>query len=169
METLTLLVQSLGFGLAVVFILIGLFGAFIPVLPGSVLVWLTVLIYAVLEGWHAITPLVFVVVTVICVVTGTANIWLSLLGAKTGGASTQALILGIVGSIIGLFVFSLIGSIVGYALGIIVGEYLKQRDWNLALKASFGGLAGMGISTAIEAGGTLIILLLFIWRVLTTV
>lgn len=169
METLNLLVQSLGFGLAVVFILIGLIGAFVPILPGSILVWLTILIYAVLEGWQAITPFVFVIVTVICLVTGTANIWLSLLGAKTGGASTQALILGVIGSIIGLFIFSLIGSIIGYALGIIVGEYMKQKDWNVAIKASFGGLAGWGISTAIQAGGTLIILILFIWRVLTTV
>ncbi len=169
METLNLLLQSLGFGLAVVFILIGLFGAFIPVLPGSVLVWLTVLIYAILEGWQAITPLVFIVITVISLITGTANIWLSLLGAKTGGASTQALILGIIGSIIGLFVFSLIGSIIGYAMGIIIGEYRKHKDWNLALKASFGGLAGWGLSTAIEAGGSLIILILFVWRVLATV
>ncbi len=169
METLNLLLQSLGFGLAVVFILIGLIGAFLPILPGSILVWFTVLVYAILEGWQAVTPFVFVIVTVICLVTGTANIWLSLLGAKTGGASTQALIFGVLGSIIGLFVFSLIGSIIGYALGIIVGEYMKQKDWNLALKASFGGLAGWGVSTAIQAGGTLIILILFVWRVLTTV
>ena len=169
METLNLLLQSLGFGLAVVFILIGLIGAFLPILPGSILVWFTVLVYAILEGWQAVTPFVFVIVTVICLVTGTANIWLSLLGAKTGGASTQALIFGVLGSIIGLFVFSLIGSISGYALGIIVGEYMKQKDWNLALKASFGGLAGWGVSTAIQAGGTLIILILFVWRVLTTV
>ena len=167
METLNLLLQSLGFGLAVVFILIGLFGAFIPVLPGSVLVWLTVLIYAILEGWQAITPLVFIVITVISLITGTANIWLSLLGAKTGGASTQALILGIIGSIIGLFVFSLIGSIVGYALGIIVGEYLKQKDWNPALHILVRSLPRMGISTATEAAGTLIILILFVLRVLT--
>lgn len=169
MDSLTVLLQSLGFGLAVVFILVGLIGSLIPVLPGSILVWLTILVYTILDGWDAITPLLFIFVTVISFITGTANIWLSLLGAKTGGASGQSLLLGILGSIIGLFVFSLIGSIVGYALGIIVGEYLKHKDWNIALKASFGGIAGWGISTAIEAGGSLIILVLFVWRVLATV
>lgn len=169
MDSLTVLIQSLGFGLAVVLILVGLIGSLIPVLPGSILVWLTVLFYTILDGWDAITPLLFIFITVISVITGTANIWLSLLGAKTGGASGQSLLLGILGSIIGLFVFSLIGSIIGYALGIIVGEYLKHKDWNIALKASFGGIAGWGISTAIEAGGSLIILVLFVWRVLATV
>lgn len=166
METLGILAQSIGISLAIVFILIGIVGAFVPVLPGSLLVWFTILIYAIFDGWTAITPLVFIIMTIIAAITGTANIWLSLLGAKTGGASGQSLVLGIIGGIIGLFVFALIGSIVGYALGIIVGEYLKHKDWNLALKASFGGLAGWGISTAIQAGGSIIILILFLWRVL---
>lgn len=169
MDSLTILLQSLGFGLAVVFIIIGLIGSLIPVLPGSILVWLTILVYTILDGWDAITPLLFILITLISLITGTANIWLSLLGAKTGGASGQSLLLGILGSIIGLFVFSLIGSIIGYAMGIIIGEYRKHKDWNLALKASFGGLAGWGLSTAIEAGGSLIILILFVWRVLATV
>jgi uncharacterized protein YqgC (DUF456 family) len=161
-----MLAQSIGISLAIVFILIGIIGAFVPVLPGSLLVWFTILIYAIVEGWDAITPLIFIIITIIAAITGSANIWLSLLGAKTGGASGQSLVLGIIGSLIGLVVFSLIGSIVGYALGIILGEYLKHKDWNLALKASFGGLAGWGLSTAIKAGGSIIILILFLWRVL---
>jgi len=166
MDTLGLLAQSIGISLAIVFILIGIIGAFVPVLPGSLLVWFTILIYAIVEGWDAITPLVFIIITVIAAITGSANIWLSLLGAKTGGASGQSLVFGIIGSLIGLVVFSLIGSIIGYALGIILGEYRKHKDWNLALKASFGGLAGWGLSTAIQAGGSILILILFLWRVL---
>lgn len=166
MDTLGLLAQSIGISLAIVFILIGIVGAFVPVLPGSLLVWLTILIYTIVEGWDAITPVIFIIITVIAAITGSSNIWLSLLGAKTGGASGQSLVLGIIGSLIGLVVFSLIGSIVGYALGIILGEYRKHKDWNLALKASFGGLAGWGLSTAIQAGGSILILILFLWRVL---
>ncbi|MCL4867488.1 MAG: DUF456 family protein [Anaerolineae bacterium] len=166
MDSFTLLLQSIGFALAVVAIIIGIIGAFVPVLPGSLLVWLTLLVYTLFDGWKAVTPLTFIICTVICLVTGSATIWLTLLGAKTGGASGKALLLGVLGAIVGFFVFNLIGAIIGYALGIIVAEYLTHQDWRLALKASFGGLAGWGLATAIEAGGSLIVLLIFIWRVL---
>ncbi len=169
MDTILLFGQAIGFGLAVVFMVIGLIGAFVPILPGSLLVWLTLLLYtAIVDGWQAITPAIFVLLTLIALITGTANIWLSLLGAKTGGASTQSLVFGIIGAIIGLFVFNLIGSIIGYAVGIIIGEYQKHQNWNLAVKASLGGLAGWGVATAIQAGGSLIILLVFVLRVLLT-
>lgn len=166
-ETITSLWQSISFILVIIAILVGVVGAFVPILPGSVIVWLALLVYNLLNGWQAITPALFILCTLICIVTGSATIWLSLVGAKTTGASGKSLVLGMVGAVIGLFVFNLLGAIAGYALGIIVGEYLKEQDWKLALKASLGGLAGWGIATAIEAGGSLLILIIFVARVLT--
>ena len=67
--------------------------------------------------------------------------------------------------------------ILGYTLAVIaiavlvtmmvlLGQYQKQRDWNLAIKASLGGLAGWGIATVLQLGGSLLILALFIWQAL---
>jgi uncharacterized protein YqgC (DUF456 family) len=171
---LRLLLEAIAFGLSVAFILIGILGVIIPILPGILLIWLTVLAYAILEGFGSIDPITFVFITLIAIVTGTADIWMAFFGSKRGGASVLSMIYGVVGALIGFVVLGaiaplvggLFGGILGYSAGVLLGQYQKQRDWGLALKASLGGLAGWGIATFIELGGSLMILALFVWQVL---
>lgn len=162
--------QSLVFALAVLFILVGIAGTVLPLIPGTLLIWLAVVVYAVVErtnGFAALDWLTLSVITLVSVTTGTADLWLPYLGAKAGGSSGRSLLLGTVGAIIGTLFAPLIGTVIGYALGILISEYEKCRDWKLALKASLAGVAGWGIGTAIRAGGGLLILILFIWQVLS--
>lgn len=165
METI---LGALGFGIAVAFIFVGIIGIIVPILPGTLLIWLTVVIYAWRTGFEIIGWPTVVFVTVIALIAGTAQIWLPLLGAQKQGAAKRAMFLGVVGAIIGTFVVPLVGTVIGYALGIFLGEYMKIRDWNLALKASLGGIAGWGISTIIEMVVALLILLIFVVQVLSS-
>lgn len=166
--------QAALFGVSVVSILIGIVGVIVPILPGTLLIWLTVLAYAIIEGFSSIDWLTFTVITLIALVTGTADIWLSLFGAKTGGASFLSMAYGVVGAIIGFFVLGavapiiggLFGGILGYSAGVLLGQYQQERDWNLAIRASLGGLAGWGVATIIQLGGGMCILALFVWQVL---
>lgn len=158
--------DSLSSGLALVFIVIGLIGTVIPLLPGTLLIWLTILVYAILTGFTTVTPLGFAIHTLIALVTGTSDLWMSLLGAKRGGASKRAILFGIAGAIVGTFVIPLFGTIIGYALGILLGEYQKRGDWDSALRAGLSGLAGWGIATVVQLGGGLLMLAIFIWQVL---
>lgn len=165
-----LALQSLFFGIAVVFLLIGLAGVLIPLLPGSLLIWITVAVYAAAErlnGFAAIDGVTFAVITVIALVTGLSDLWLPLLGAKVTGSSPRSLIYGVVGGLIGTFIIPLLGSIIGYVAGILIGEYRRYGDWDKALRAGWGGLAGWGIATAIQLGGGLLILIIFVWQVLS--
>lgn len=168
---MTILSQSLSFGLAVFFMLVGLVGVVIPMLPGTLLIWLTVLLYAILEranGFAAIDPLTFIVISLIAIVTGLADLWLPLVGARASGSSRRALVFGALGALAGTFLIPipLLGTIIGYAAGILLGEYHKRRDWNRALRAGAGGVAGWGIATVLQFGGGVLILLLFVWQVL---
>jgi uncharacterized protein YqgC (DUF456 family) len=163
------LLQSIAFGLAVLFILLGLVGIIIPMIPGSLLIWLTVLLYMLFErayGLTAIDPFTFGAITLIALVTGLADFWLPLLGARAGGSARRSLVFGVVGSIVGTFMLPLFGTVAGYALGVLLGEYHKHGDWNRALRAGLGGLAGWGLATALQLGGGFLILILFIWQVL---
>jgi uncharacterized protein YqgC (DUF456 family) len=164
---LSLLVDSVGFGLAVAFILLGIIGVIVPLLPGLLLVWLTTLAYAWATDFGALTPVHFALITVIALVTGSAGIWMPMLGAKKTGARGLALVLGIVGGLIGTLFLPLLGTIIGYALGIVIGEYIMSRDLRLALKASVGGVAGWGIATLVELGGAILILIIFLLTVLS--
>lgn len=160
--------ESVTFGLVVAFMIMGLIGVIVPLLPGTLLIWLGVLIYVLDTGFTTVTLPTFILLTVIALVTGTADLWLPLLGARTGGASWRALLFGTLGAILGTFFIPipLLGTLAGYALGILLGEYQKRGDWEAAVKASLGGLAGWGIATGVQLGGGLLMLFIFVWQVL---
>ncbi|RMG90682.1 MAG: DUF456 domain-containing protein [Chloroflexi bacterium] len=158
---MSLLLDSLTFGAVIALMVVGLIGVIVPIIPGMLLVWLAALFYVLVSGFTAVSPLTFILITLISLCAGTSDFWLPLLGAKQSGASRQSLIFGIIGGILGTFILPLFGTIIGYALGILLGEYLARRNWQAALKASFTGLAGWGIATAIQLGGSLLIIILF--------
>jgi uncharacterized protein YqgC (DUF456 family) len=164
---LSLLFESITFGLVVAFIVLGLIGIVVPLIPGTLLIWLAVLVYVLANGITAVGWPSFIIITLIAITTGTADIWMSLLGAKTGGASRRAMLLGFVGAIVGSFIFPLLGTVIGYGAGILLGEYQKAGDWEAAWKASIGGLAGWGVATGVQLGGGLLMLIIFIWQALT--
>ncbi len=171
---MALFLDAFAFGLAVAFMVIGLVGILVPILPGTVLIWLSVLVYVIFDGFTAIDWITFSVITLIAIITGTADLWLPLLGAKSGGAARRAMFLGLIGSILGFFLLgavipiigNLFGGIIGYALGILIGQYQKYQDWKVALKASIGGVVGWGIATVVQLAGGALMLLIFIWQVL---
>lgn len=159
---MSLVLESFGFGLALFFMILGLVGVLVPVLPGLLLIWLTLLIYVILTGFSTLPPLTFTLLTLLAFSTGTAELWLPLLGARTGGASWPSLLFGAIGATVGFVVGNLLGAIAGYGMGIIASEYRKHGDWHLALKASLGGLAGWGVATAVQLGAGLLIIIVFI-------
>jgi len=114
---LALLFESISFGLVVAFIVLGLIGTVIPMIPGSLLIWVAVLIYVLVNGMASIGWFVFIIITLIALATGTADLWMPLLGAKTVGTSGRGLVYGVIGAIIGTLIAPLIGTLIGYAGG----------------------------------------------------
>lgn len=164
---MSLILQSITFGVVIIFMIVGLVGVVIPVLPGMLLIWLSILFFVIVSGFETISVGAFAIITLIAFVTGTADFWLSLWGAQRGGASKRSLILGFIGSIIGTVILPLIGTIIGYAIGILLSEYQQHRDWQAAWKASLGGVAGWGLATAVQLGGAILIIIIFSWQALT--
>ncbi len=154
--------EALSFGIAVAFILLGMVGILIPILPGTILVWFAVLSFAWATGFTVVSPWTFALITLVALFTGTANIWLPMFGAQKTGASRSGIFLGFVGAIVGSFFAPLIGTIIGYALGILLGEMFSHHDLRKATRSSLGGVAGWGLSTMVEIAGALIILVLFV-------
>ncbi len=165
---MALIFEAITFGVIVAFILVGIVGTLIPVIPGTLLIWLGTAVYVWHVGIEVFGVAPFLIISVIALVTGTADLWLPLLGAKTGGASWRALLLGTVGAILGTFLLPIpiVGTVVGYIGGLILGEYQKYEDWEMAKKMGLQGLASWGVATAVQAGGGLLILLIFVIRVL---
>lgn len=160
------LFEALSVGVTVVILLFGLVGTLIPIIPGVLLMWLTVFIYAWVEGFTAVSITSFIVISLIALFTGTSDIWLTLFGAKKGGASIKSMLIGTVGAVVGSFVLPILGTIAGYIAGVLLGEYWRHGDWEIAKKAGLGGLAGWGIATVIQFIGGIFILIIFLWQVI---
>jgi uncharacterized protein YqgC (DUF456 family) len=169
------LLEALLFGLTVAAMFVGLFGIILPIIPGIILIYLSALAYAVLEGFNAVGWLSFTVITLIALVAVTADLWMPILGAKQGGASKRAMLFGLVGGILGFVILtpmfplvgSIFGGIIGYAIGTLLGQYHKYQDWEIASRASIGSIAGWGVSMVVQMIGGILIVSIFIWQVLS--
>lgn len=164
--------QTAALTVALFVMLIGLVGVILPILPGLILVWLGALGYALVEGFDTIDPLTFVALTILAVVGISADIWMTQLGAKFGGASTRSQLLGLAGGLVGAIGFFFlggvtagIGALIGSVAGVFLGEYWRYADWNKALRSGAGWLLGWLASVILQfvIGGAMIAL--FVWQV----
>lgn len=155
------------FALVVTFLImfVGLLGTVLPVLPGTILILLGALLYAVLEGFQSVGWPTLLVLTVLAVVATTADIWVGGLGARAGGASGWSILTGLLGGLVGLIFFSLPGAIAGTILGVLIGEMVRVRDWRLALKAGGGWAAGWLLSVVVQLSLGLAMVAIFGWQV----
>jgi uncharacterized protein len=159
--------ESVALILIIISLIVGLIGTLIPLLPGTLLMWLAILFYGLLYGFEVLTWGGFALISLIALVTGTADLWLTVIGAQKGGASHRSQLFGLLGAIIGTFIIPLLGTIIGYAAGILLAEYQKRQDWDQAVRASLGGLAGYGVASLIQLGGGLLMLIIFAWQIWT--
>jgi uncharacterized protein len=160
--------ENLGLSIIFLFMFIGLAGTILPIIPGVVITALAAFIYAWMTDFAVISLPLALLFVLIAIIATTADTWMPMLGAKQTGASIKSIIFGTIGSIIGFFLGSfvpvignLIGAIAGYIIGIVIAEYLRLKDWNLALHAGIGGLIGWGLATVVRFGSALIIILIF--------
>lgn len=163
MEILTLLTDSTAAALAVVFLLIGIIGSVVPMMPGPLISFITLLVYGFYDGWENPAWWLMGILFLIIAFIGSLEYWLPAFSAsKTGGSSRLGTLYGIIGAIIGFFTGFLLGVIIGYAAGVFLGSLQTHRDWRTALKASGGSLLGQGLAMSIQVFGGFIVLTLFV-------
>ena len=170
------------FWAALIAMAIGFLGVFLPLVPGVGFIWLVALIYAIAEGFTTIDPITFTILTILGAVGVTSDIWMSKLGAKLGGSSFQALLVGLVFGIAGAIIgatLGLIGTLTGIPLlgigavpiaivcallGIFLVEWHIRDDWREALKVCGGWLIGCAVSGVVQAGISFLMILIFAWQ-----
>ncbi len=160
------LFEAVSTGFVIFLLFLSLIGTLIPIIPGVLLMWVIVFVYAWADGFTAVSTTAIIFVSLIALVTGTSDIWLTLFGAKKGGASLKSMLVGTIGAVVGSFVLPILGTIAGYIAGLLLGEYWQHGDWETAKRAGFGGLAGWGIATIIQFIGGVFIFVIFLVQVL---
>ena len=133
---------TLSYALAVLFVVVGLFGTVLPAIPGVVLIFAGLLLAAWADGFAHVGTVGLVIIGTLAVLSFVVDFLASLLGAKRLGASPQALVGATVGGLVGLF-FGIPGLVLGPFVGAVLGEYLARRSLRQAGKVGLGTWLGL--------------------------
>jgi uncharacterized protein len=135
--------------LGIIFVLLGIAGCILPVLPGPPLSFIS-LIFLQLTSFADFETDFLILLAVIAVVVTILDyvfpVWIT---KKTGG--TRAGVWGaFLGLLAGLFFFPPIGIIVGPFIGALLGELLQGSDNKHALRAGFGSFLGFLLGVGLK-------------------
>lgn len=157
----------LTFGLSLFFMLIGLFGLIVPLYPGAVIMWLTTLVYGLVQGFEVLGGVLFALITLMMIAASVADNLLTSAGARWGGASWKAVGLAIVAGFAGTIFMPPFGGLIAAPAAILLYEYSRLRDWNKAFTALKGLMLGYGSAYFVRLGlgfGILILWLVWAWK-----
>lgn len=132
-------------------IAVGIAGIVIPVLPGSITIAASVLIWA-LALQNTVGWIVFGLGAVLVAAGMAASAVLTGKRLKARRIPNHSIVVGIVVGLVGMFVIPVVGLFIGFAVGLLLSEYLRQRDFGLALASSGIALKAMGIGILVELG-----------------
>jgi uncharacterized protein YqgC (DUF456 family) len=132
--------------LTIFFMLLGIVGVFLPLLPGIELIWLAALGYGILHGftWGGVFALLGI--TVLLGVGLSSDIWITGMGLKSTGTSLASTLLGALLLVAGSIFFTpLVGLLLGLAV-IAAMEFRRHRNWKKAASSAGSAILGCGIS-----------------------
>ncbi|MFD2551157.1 DUF456 domain-containing protein [Bizionia sediminis] len=148
------------------FMLVGIAGSFLPILPGPPLSWIGLLLLYLTEAvpndsWFLGVTLV------IALLVFALDYIIPAVGTKRFGGSRK----GIIGTTVGLLVaiifpvFGPLGIIIWPFLGAFIGEMINKADTKVAVKAAFGSFLGFLAGTFIKFLVSVVYLGFFLWTV----
>lgn len=139
----------------------GVIGTFFPSIPGIPIIWLTMLVYAIIEGFQEISWVFLVITLLVALAVQVAEHYARAWGAKRFGAGKAGMWGAVIGSFVGLF-FMPIGLLLGPFLGAMIGELIVGRPVAEAARAGWGGLVGVLGSVVINFVVALSMLIAFV-------
>ncbi|SDS70776.1 hypothetical protein SAMN04489751_2649 [Brevibacterium sandarakinum] len=130
-------------------ILVGCLGIIVPILPGSILIGIAVLVWAIVIG-GPMAWIVFAIVAVFVAAGMSASLVLTGRKLKDMEVPNKSVLLGGFLGIVGFFVIPVLGLPIGFIAGLYLAEYLRIKEAKEAWDSSWESLKAIGIGAAIE-------------------
>ena len=146
--------------LAIALIAAGIVGIILPALPGTVLIFIGLVLAAWAGHFQRVGPLMLTIIGIIGAASYAVDFVAAALGAQRLGASRRAMAGAALGTLFGLFL-GLPGIIIGPFIGAVLGELTVHRDWKRVGKAGVAAWIGFAIGTAVKVGIAFVMIGLF--------
>jgi uncharacterized protein YqgC (DUF456 family) len=130
--------------IAVLLILFGVAGSFVPAVPGVILVFGGMLLGAWVDRFGRIGWVTLAILGLLAALALLGDILGGLIGAKRVGASRAALLGAALGGLVGIF-FGLVGALLGPFLGAVAGELFSRKS-HLRQAARVGAATWVGLA-----------------------
>jgi len=134
--------------LTLMFFLLGLIGALLPVLPGPLFSYLGILVLYMFTDLD-ITVSELIIYAIITLFVFFSDYFLQFLGIKKMGGGKNAIYGTIVGIFIGFF-FSPVGLIFGPFVGAFLGSLIDSQSNHQAFKIAFSAVLGFFFGTLVK-------------------
>lgn len=155
-----------GLLLVAVVIAVGVVGILVPLLPGTLLVWAAIAVWAVLERSTESWVVLGVVTALLGTGVAVKYLWPArrMRAADVGGRTLAA---GAVLGIVGFFVIPIAGLLVGFVLGVYLAELVQRRDQRRAWASTVHAVKGVVLSVGVELVAALLATAVWTVAVLT--
>jgi uncharacterized protein YqgC (DUF456 family) len=135
--------------LGVALVLVGLAGILLPALPGTILIFLGLLLAAWADGFARVGVPTLVLIGVLGAVSYGIDFVAAALGARHIGASGRAMLGAAVGTLLAL-PFGLPGLLLGPLVGAVVGEFTVHQNVGRAGRVGIAAWIGFAIGSAVK-------------------
>jgi uncharacterized protein YqgC (DUF456 family) len=152
--------------LAGLLIAIGIAGVVVPGMPGLIVVWAGVLVWAVFSGGGAARWTILALVTFLALLGLVTKYLLPSHSMRQTGVPTRSLVGGGVVAIVGFFVVPVVGLFLGFLVGVFLAEWLRLSRARLAWSSTAAALKAVGFSMLIELFFALTITAVWIFALL---
>lgn len=136
-------------------IAIGILGTIVPILPGVLLCWLSVLVWALFAGQGWGRWVVLGISTVIALIGVLVQYAWPGKRLKAAGVPNRTLIIGGLAGIVGFFVVPVFGLVIGFILGVWLAEQARLREAKPAWESTKHALKAAGLYMLIELASAL--------------
>jgi uncharacterized protein len=160
-------VSAAGTFLVALVIAVGLVGIVVPLLPGMLLVYGAILVWAVVEHTVASWVTLGIVTVVVGATTAVKYLW-PVRRMRRAEVPTSALLAGAALGIVGFFVIPVFGLVIGFILGVYLAELLRRQDLRRAWASTVHAVKGAALSMGVEFAGALSAAVIWLVAVLVT-
>lgn len=136
-------------------ILVGLVGVVVPILPGTILIFVAIALWTFITGGTA-AWVVFAVATLFLLVSGVVKYTWPGRRMKDAGIPSRSLMFGGLVGIVGFFVIPIVGLFIGFILGTYVAELPRYRSHSAAWRSTVHATKAAGLSILVELFGALL-------------